>query len=183
MKDARLFKGEVIEHDSFPTQAAIHVSWEARAWANRYSVYRIESGKKVLVSQTRTMTEAYDRRSQEAMPLYEVVAERIGDISFEDMSFLMVEDGERDAQDMAIRMQSRKGDWKGHSEIGCDLHQFIGQRNTAETGAAVQEAVEEGLVSGGRFDTVEVRVVPTAMDRLSVYAFHEGAYAREDVAL
>lgn len=183
MKDARLFKSEVIEHDSFPTQAAIRVSWEPKEWASRYSVYRIEAGKKVLVSQTRTMNEAYDRRAEEAMPSYEVVAERIGDISFEDMSFLTVEEGERDAQDMAIRMQSRKGDWKGHPEIGCDLHRFIGERNTAETGAAIQEAVEEGLVAGGRFDTVEVRVVPTAMDRISIYAFHEGAYAREDVAL
>lgn len=183
MRDARLYKSESIEYDTYPTQAAIHVSWEEKEWANRYSVYRIEGGKKSLMVQTSTMTETYDRRSNEAMPLYEVVAERVGDIEFDDMSFLMVEDAERDAQDMAIRMQSKRGDWKGHDKIGCDLNRFIGQPNTQLTAAEVHESVVDGLTEDGRFEEVEVRVVPTAIDRMSVFAFHGEAIAREDVTL
>lgn len=183
MKDARLYKSEVIDHDAYPTQAAIQISWVDVPWANRYSVYRIEGQKKSLVSQTSEMTEAYDRRAVQAMPSYEVVAERIGDISFEDMSFLTVEDEERDAQDMAIRMQSKRGDWRGHDKIGCDLDRYIGKANTPETAADIQESVESGLTDDLRFESVEIRVVPTAVDRVSVYAFHEGAYAKEDVSL
>ena len=183
MRDARLYRNEVVAHEVYPTQAAIQISWADVSWANRYSVYRIEGQKKTIVSQTSEMTEAYDRRAVQAMPSYEVVAERIGDIRFDDMSFLTVEDGERDAQDMAIRMQSKRGDWKGHDKIGCDLDRYIGRANTAETAADIQESVEAGLTEDLRFDSVEVRVVPTAVDRVSVYAFHEGAYAKEDVNL
>ena len=183
MRDARFYEEQTVPHEVFPTQAAIQVSWEPVDWANRYSVYRKEGGKRILVGKTSVMTELYDRRAREAMPLYEVVAERIGDIAFEDLGFATVEGPARDAQDMAIRMQSDKADWKGHPTIGCDLGGFIGRRNTEETAAEVAEAVEAGLTAEGRFDAVEVRVVPVAIDRLSVYAFHEGAYAKEDMTL
>ncbi|MBA4293721.1 hypothetical protein C0431_12235 [bacterium] len=159
------------------------MTWEEREWANRYAVYRIERGKRVLLTSTSKMTFTYDRRAREAMPMYEVVAERIGDIEFEDMAFALVQDEERDAQDIAIRMQSKKGDWRGHESIGCDLHQFVGQPNTALTAAEIVDAVTDGVTAEGRFDEIEVRVVPTAIDRVSVYAFNGEAYAKEDVAL
>lgn len=183
MRDAHLFKNETLTHESFPTQAAIHISWHAVPWANRYSVYRIEAGKRAHVAHTSTMTEYYDRSTNGAVPEYEVVAERIGDISFEDQDILLIEGQALDAQDMAMRMQSKKGDWKRHDELGCELHSFIGAKNTPDTADEIRLSVGEGLLYGSRFDEVDVRVVPTSLEKVSVYAFHEDAYAREDVSL
>lgn len=183
MRDAHLSRQETLELEVFPTQAAIHLTWTARSWANRYSIYKIEGNKRVHVAHTSTMAEYYDRSAKGAIPEYQVVAERIGDISFEDQDILLVEDQKLDAQDMAVRMQSKKGDWAGHEQLGSDLHAFIGERNTPETADEIRASVEDALLYKARFDEVEVRVIPVAMNKMSVYAFHDEAYAREDVSL
>ncbi|MGF0347786.1 hypothetical protein ACQR3P_29520 [Rhodococcus sp. IEGM1300] len=183
MRDAHLTRQETLEAEVFPTQAAIHLTWTAKPWADRYSIYRIEGGKRVHVAHTSTMMEYYDRSAKGVLPEYEVVAERIGDISFEDQDILIVEEQHLDAQDMAIRMQSKKGDWAGHEKLGSDLQTFIGERNTPETAEGIRASVEEALLYKARFNEVEVRVIPVAMNKMSVYAFHDEAYAREDVSL
>lgn len=182
MNDALFYEQKSIPCDVMPYQQYTEIRWNLDSWANRYAIYKT-TDKRRLLTHSEGLGFYHDRTSDPMLGEYEVIAERIGDISFSDGGIRTVADGLLDAQDMMLRIESSKGDWKNHEELGASLSGFIGRKNTAVTANEMQEAVEEGVSYQGRFDDLEVRIVPTAVDRLSIFTFAGEAVASKEVTL
>lgn len=182
MNDALFYESKPLACDVIPYQQYTEIRWQVDQWANRYAIFKT-TDKRRLLGHSESLGFYHDRSNDALVGDYEVIAERIGDISFEDGGIRMIADERLDAQDMMIRMESEKGDWKNHEEMGASLSQFIGMRNNQETASDIEEAVSEALLYGDRFDDIDVRVVPTADDRLSVFTFADQAVASKEVEL
>lgn len=182
MNDAVFYEEKPIASDVIPYQNYTEIRWTLDPWANRYAIYRT-TNKKKLIGHAEGLGFFHDRDRDVFIGDYEVMAERLGDISFEDGSIRMVRDEKLAAQDMMLRMESNKGDWKDHEQLGANLSQYVGKRNTRETAGNIEDSVREACLYGGRFDGVEVRVIPTQADRLSIYTFTEDAVASKEVEL
>lgn len=182
MNDAVFYEEKSIPSEVIPYQNYTEIRWTLDAWANRYAIYRT-TNKRKLIGHAQGLGFFHDRERDDLIGEYEVIAERLGDISFEDGSIRLVQDENLAAQDMMMRMESNKGDWKEHAELGANLSQYIGKRNTRATASEIEDSVREACMYGGRFDGVEVRVIPTQADRVSVYTFTEDAVASKEVEL
>lgn len=90
------------------------------------------------------------------------------DIDPETGDFRLTENYEATRQDAVNRIRTQRGDWRSHKAIGADLELFIGEHNTAETGARVKASMENTLMYDMRFhpNDFSVYVVPTELTKM-----------------
>ena len=73
-------------------------------------------------------------------------------------------------QRITTRIQSTKGDWRLQLDVGANLMEFAGQRNTAEVGERIRRAVMAGLTSDGFLsgNELNVQVFPVSKTAVAI---------------
>jgi len=97
-----------------------------------------------------------------------------GDLFFKDED---ADVGLADADQNAIlegsimrRLQSNIGDWRDQPEIGCNLSEFMGMPNTAETAALITDRIISSLTADDlvKGSDLNVDVVPIATNKILI---------------
>lgn len=85
--------------------------------------------------------------------------------------FALTDDYESPRQDINNRVQTQKGDWRSHPNIGADLELLEGEPNTKNTGLKGESQIYETLLYDGRFNSEDltVRGVPTSIESIEFF--------------
>lgn len=85
--------------------------------------------------------------------------------------FALTGEYESARQDMNNRIQTQKGDWRSHQNIGADLELLEGEPNTRETGMKAESQVMQTLTYDGRFaaEDLNVRAVPMSIEEIHLF--------------
>lgn len=85
--------------------------------------------------------------------------------------FAVTSDYESPRQDINNRIQTQKGDWRSHQNLGADLELLEGEPNTRETGDRGSTQLYESLSYDNRFslEDIEVRAVPTSIEEIQFF--------------
>jgi hypothetical protein len=83
------------------------------------------------------------------------------------------------------RLQSSKGDWPLQQELGANVSAFAGQPNTREIGNLLKSNIIQSLTEGGliRGDSLKVKIVPTALTKISILIYATVTMSNEPVTV
>lgn len=85
--------------------------------------------------------------------------------------FALTAEYESARQDINNRIQTQKGDWRSHQNIGADLELLEGEPNTRETGMKGESQIYESLTYDNRFrsEDLNVRAVPLSIEEIHFF--------------
>jgi hypothetical protein len=74
------------------------------------------------------------------------------------------------AQELYSRVKADRGDWLEAPLIGATLSEFVGERNTRDTGAAIKKRILSAMATHGTISAsdLSVDVVPISKDSVAV---------------
>jgi len=83
----------------------------------------------------------------------------------------LTQDSESLEQDIYNRIKTNSPEWKQHTEIGANLEDMIGKKNTKETAQIGTNNIDKTLTFDGRIkrEDISIRAVPTSHDEITYY--------------